>query len=220
MEPGVKVAQDGGVLPEVTDFCRLFLFRHPELDEIQRQRAVGSGDAALSRRGRAQALQWVAWLDGEKVDAVWSSPQLQCREPAQVLAQRHELAVQTDPRLRDQEMGRWQGRAWEEVAQQEGDAVRTFFTEFGEAVAPGGESLGVAVERMLEWWTATAPGQAGRGLVLVLPGSLISGFCAAMLGMRLSRCMSLNLPHGSLGVLDAFQNGVRLSAWNVAALRD
>jgi hypothetical protein len=37
--------------------------------------------------------------------------------------------------------------------------------------------------------------------------------------MRLSRCLSLNLPFGGVGVLDVFQNGVRIAGWNVDALR-
>ena len=75
-----------------------------------------------------------------------------------------------------------------------------------------------AVERVLQWWTATAPSVLGKNLVVVLPGSVLSGFAAAMLGMRLSRCVSLNLPHGGLGVLDVFQNGTRVGTWNATAL--
>ncbi len=208
------------MLPEVTDFCRLYLFRHPELDEAHRQVAVGAGPADLSRRGRAQLLTWAQWLEDVALTAVHSSTQPQCHDPARGLAQARSVEVVPDARLRDQEMGRWQGRAWQEIAQQEGDAVRDFFGDFGEAQAPGGENLGQAVERVLEWWTERAPTAIGQSLAVVLPGALISGFTAAMLGMRLSRCISLNLPHGGLGVLDVFGNGVRIACWNATALDD
>jgi len=36
--------------------------------------------------------------------------------------------------------------------------------------------------------------------------------------MRLSRSVSLNLPHGGLGVLDCFGNGARIATWNPTAL--
>ena len=45
-----------------------------------------------------------------------------------------------------------------------------------------------------------------------------AGFTAAMLGMRLSRCLSLALPPAGVGVLDVYANGVRVSAWNAGAL--
>src|SRR5690606_16376925 len=154
-----------------------------------------------------------------KVAQVWSGPQPQCAGPARAIAEAHQLEVLTDARLRDQEMGKWQGRSWKDVMRDEDGAVRTFFAEFGESSPPGGESLGEAVERMLRWWTEVMPDAAGKSLVAVLPGSLLTGFAAAVLGMRLSRCLSLNLPFGGVGVFDVFQNGVRVAAWNADALR-
>jgi alpha-ribazole phosphatase len=136
------------------------------------------------------------------------------------LAEAHQQEARVDARLRDQEMGRWQGRAWADVMRDEDGAVRTFFAEFGEGKAPGGESLGEGLERLLSWWTETMPRAVGKTIVAVLPGSLLSGFAAAMLGMRLSRCLSLNLPFGGAGLLDVFENGVRVAAWNIDALRD
>lgn len=208
------------MLADPTDFCRLWLFRHPELDAAHAERAIGAGPAELSRRGRAQVLRLLELCKTATIGEVHCSPQPQCLGPARALAEAHQQEARPDERLRDQEMGRWQGRTWSDVMRDEDGAVRTFFSEFGEARAPGGESLGDCVERVLAWWTATMPKVVGKSIAVVLPGSLLSGFAAAMLGMRLSRCVSLNLPHGGLGVLDAFQNGVRVGAWNPDALRD
>ncbi|MCA8977279.1 MAG: histidine phosphatase family protein [Planctomycetes bacterium] len=207
-----------GVFDEPTDFCRLFLFRHPELDPAHAECAVGSGPADLSRRGRAQVLRWLELMKPIGLAGVFSSAQPQCQGPARGLAESKQLDAVIEPRLRDQEMGRWQGRTWADVMREESGSVHTFFSEFGEAQAPGGESLGDAVERILGWWAETMPGVNGKALALVLPGSLLTGFAAAMLGMRLSRCVSLHLPHGGLGVMDVFQNGVRIGCWNPDAM--
>ena len=220
MEAGPRPREDAFVLPDPTDFCRLWLFRHPELDPEHAQRAVGDGPADLSRRGRAQVLRWLELLKPIAIAEVCSSPQPQCSGPARAIAESQQKEVVVEPRLRDQVMGRWQGRAWSDVMRDEDGAVRTFFSEFGDAKAPGGESLGDAVERMLGWWTERMPSLAGKSLAVVLPGSLLSGFAAAMLGMRLSRCLSLNLAYGGLGILDVFENGVRIAAWNPDGLRD
>ena len=71
---------------------------------------------------------------------------------------------------------------------------------------------------MLEWWTEVQPEGAGRTLAVVTAGGLLTGFAAAMLGLRLSRCVSLNLPHGGMGILDLFANGARIKMWNPDAL--
>jgi broad specificity phosphatase PhoE len=218
MELGRGPGQDATVLADPTDFCRLWLFRHPELDVAHSDRAIGAGPADLSRRGRAQVLHWLERTKALDLASVHSSPQPQCLGPARALAEARQQEVHADPRLRDQEMGRWQGRSWADVMREEDGAVRTFFSEFGESKAPGGESLGDSVERMLAWWTELRPQGLGKSIAVVLSGSLLTGFCAAMLGMRLSRCVSLQLPHGGFGALDVYQNAVRIGCWNPAAL--
>jgi broad specificity phosphatase PhoE len=220
MEPCATVLQDADVLPEPSDFCRLWLFRHPEIDGDHAQRAIGDGAADLSRRGRSQVLRWLEFGKALAPAAVWSSPQPQCLGPARGLAELAGHEALTDSRLRDQQMGRWQGREWSDVMRDEDGAVRTFFSEFGDARAPGGESLGEAVERMLLWWQERMRDALGKSLVVVLPGALLSGFAAAMLGMRLTRSVSLSLPAGGIGALDVFENGSRVATWNLDALRE
>jgi hypothetical protein len=55
---------------------------------------------------------------------------------------------------------------------------------------------------------------------VVTSGGILTGFAAAMLGMRLSRCVSLNLPHGGMGILDLFANGARIQTWNPDVLAE
>jgi alpha-ribazole phosphatase len=212
MEVRWRQRQDARVLADPTDCCRLWLFRHPELDVPHSELAVGAGPADLGRRGRAQVLRMLERCKNVKVAEVHCSPQPQCLGPARALAEAQQLEARPDERLRDQEMGRWQGRRWSEIARDEDAAVRAFFSEFGEAKAPGGESLGDAVERVLSWWVESMPKVLGKSLAVVMPGMVLSGFAAAMLGMRLARSISLNLPVGGLGVLDVFQNGARVMA--------
>lgn len=206
------------MLPDPEDFCRLILLRHPELAADHQHRAVGSGAAELSRRGRAKVLDWLQVLEGVQVDAVFAADVPQCREPAQAIATQKGLELGLDARLLDQQLGEWQGRPWDEIAQQNPERLRDFFAEFGEHLPPGGESLGQSLERVLGWWKDQAPTGAGRTLAVVLAGALISSFTAAMLGMRLSRSISLTLPHAGIGILDVYANGVKLAAWNVEAL--
>lgn len=206
------------MLDEPTDFCRLFLFRHPELEARHHERAVGAGPAEIGRRGRAQVAAWLAWTEGVQLAEVHCSSQPQCHEPARALAERFGVEPKPNSRLRDQEMGSWQGEVWSGLVQREPDAVRQFFAQFGEARPPGGESLGEAVTRALEWWGETAPHLLGKTIAVVMPGSLLAAFASTMLGIRLSRSVSLNLPHGGLGVLDVFQNGARITCWNPGAL--
>jgi broad specificity phosphatase PhoE len=207
----------GDVLPEVTDFCRLFLLRHPELAPQHQSRAVGSGNAGLGHRGRAQVVSWLELFADVPLAVAACSDQPQCRDAAAALAAQKGLDPQVDPRLRDQDLGRWQGRSWEAIAREDPDRLRDFFGEFGEVQAPDGESLGQSIERFLDWWQERRGEVLGRSVAVVASGAMVTGFAAAMLGMRLSRAVCLNLPHAGIGVLDVFENGARIATWNPTA---
>ena len=196
----------------------MILLRHPELDPRFASIAVGDGEAALGRRGQAQVMAWLELLDSVPISTIYCAPSPQCVDPARALAARKQINVEEDPRLNDQNMGAWQGRPWEDIVKTDGDALREFFAEFGESAPPGGESLGQSVERMLSWWQAVAPDALQKTLLVITSGSMISGFATALLGIRLSRCVSLNLPHGGMGILDCFANGARITSWNPTAL--
>lgn len=165
-------------------------------------------------------MQWMDLLQYEPIARVHAADQPQSIGPAAGLARSKSIEVIEEARLRDQDMGEWQGRPWDELVAADRVAVTEFFERFADQVPPGGESLGQAVERMIEWWGDSRPEEPGHAIAAVGPGSLLSGFAAALLGMRLSRCLSLSLPPGGVGVLDVYSNGVRVSAWNVDGLRD
>ena len=71
----------------------LILVRHAEPE-----RAEGSdgapADPGLTARGREQARRLGAWLAGERIDAVLSSPQRRARETAALVAAAHGLSVE------------------------------------------------------------------------------------------------------------------------------
>ena len=208
------------VLKDPTDFCRLILVRHPELAKEFHNRAVGSGDAELSRRGRTAAQRWAEVLDHAQVTVTFAADVQQCREPAQVLCEALDTDLSLDARLNDQNLGAWQGRAWDDIMKETPDKLGDFFSEFGDIAPPDGESLGEAMERMLGWWKELAPQGLGKSYAVVLPGAMLAGFATAMLGMRLSRSMSVALPYAGIGVLDVYANGAKLAAWNVEAFSD
>ena len=90
------------MLPEVTDYCRLILIRHPQLHESVANVAVGAGHAELSRRGKQRAIEWIELLKETEIDVVLASDQPQSSQPAAAFARDRGLEVGQDERLRDQ----------------------------------------------------------------------------------------------------------------------
>jgi broad specificity phosphatase PhoE len=104
-------------------------------------------------------LRWLELLETRFARAiVHCSPQPQCHGPARALGRSAAAARRSaDPRLRDQEMGRWQGRTWVDIMRDEDrPGAHVLLASSATSKAPGGESLGDAVERVLHWWTEDA----------------------------------------------------------------
>ncbi len=200
--------------------CRVVLFRHPELADADRGRAVGGGDATLSRRAATHAIEVLRALAPLSIDHVFSSPAAHCRRSAEAIAQDRGLVVTTDERLRDQNLGSWQGRPWTALHQDEPELMRDFFADYGLVAPPGGESLSDAVDRTLEWWSASVEAFEDQCIVVVSAAPLLSGFAARLLGVSIRRAPALSLPAAAFGILDVFRDGAFLRSWHPLSLSE
>ncbi|WP_158812949.1 histidine phosphatase family protein [Methylocapsa sp. S129] len=112
-----------------------------------------SADEPIDSQGRRK-LAALPFRLGH-ADRTWTSPALRARQTAQGLG----LVASVEPMLRDCDYGRWAGRAFDEVAAQEPDAIAEWLRD--PASAPhGGESTLSLIERVAAWLDAqNAPGR-------------------------------------------------------------
>jgi broad specificity phosphatase PhoE len=87
----------------------LLLVRHGETDWNAVGRLQGHTDRPLSDFGRRQAQQLAAELEGEELEAIYSSDLARARETAEVVGERLGLPVVLDPDLREKDWGSWEG---------------------------------------------------------------------------------------------------------------
>jgi broad specificity phosphatase PhoE len=91
----------------------LLLVRHGETDWNRDGRWQGHSDTSLNDLGRRQALELAEELD--RVDVVYSSDLARARETAEILAERLDLEVRVDERLRERSFGAWEGLTTAEI---------------------------------------------------------------------------------------------------------
>ena len=94
---------------------RIFLVRHGATVLTAEDRFAGATDVELSDEGREQARRLAARLQDEKIAAIYASPLARTVETAQILAQPHQLEVQTRDGLREISHGRWEKLTRDEV---------------------------------------------------------------------------------------------------------
>jgi broad specificity phosphatase PhoE len=120
----------------------VLLARHGETDDNRDPlRFQGWRDTPLNEEGRSQAAELAERLSGGGIVALWSSDLSRARETAEIVGDRLGLDVSLDPRLREANRGRWEGRLFRDVAADEPELYAAWLRAGAEWRFPGGESL-------------------------------------------------------------------------------
>jgi broad specificity phosphatase PhoE len=128
----------------------LYLIRHgaTEQNEARPVTLQGCGiDGPLSATGRKQAAQLAMVLSQIPLCHVYSSPMLRARQTAVAIADLHGLAVETVEELYEVDVGDWEGRSWDEIMRDDGDAYARFMEKSDVIPYSGGESYTDVLQR-------------------------------------------------------------------------
>ena len=121
---------------------RLILIRHGETERNSEARLQGGkSDIPWSEKGRKQAHSVGLALQGEKLEAIYSSPLKRALDTAQAISVHHHLKVQTDDALAEIDMGVIDGFNLAEVKESQTDFWERWRQEDYSVALPGGESL-------------------------------------------------------------------------------
>jgi broad specificity phosphatase PhoE len=104
----------------------LVLVRHGETDWNRERRFQGHADQPLNDTGREQARLLARTLDGERIDAVYTSDLARARETAEILAAGLDREVVALRELREIDVGEWQGLTWPEIENRFPEGVATW----------------------------------------------------------------------------------------------
>jgi broad specificity phosphatase PhoE len=151
---------------------RIILVRHGESTYNAEARLQGQADPPLTDRGRREATALAHALDGVAPDRVIASDLIRAQETAALLG--HPDAP-TDRRLREIDVGEWQGRPISDFPSGSEPSWRG-----GPLTPPGGETwaqlverVGVVVDELLAaggHWLVVAHGGVVRAAVVHLTG--------------------------------------------------
>jgi broad specificity phosphatase PhoE len=98
----------------------VLLARHGETDDNREPlRFQGWRDTPLNDTGRRQAAELAERLVDTGIVSLWSSDLSRATETAEIVGARLGLVATLDPRLREANRGRWEGRLFRDVAREE-----------------------------------------------------------------------------------------------------
>ncbi len=145
----------------------LLLIRHAESSWNAAGRWQGHGDPPLSDRGRAQANGLARELAREAIDVLVSSDLRRAAETAAILGQARGLRPELNPRLRELDLGDWEGLTRDQIERTAGDALRRFDDGDLDVRPGGGENLREIAQRAFSVVTELIDAHPGRRLAVV-----------------------------------------------------
>jgi broad specificity phosphatase PhoE len=163
----------------VADTKRLVILRHGRTAWNAERRYQGQADPPLDEVGQAQALQVAGLIAAMHPDVLISSDLQRARSTAEQVAELTGLATVTDERLRERNLGHWQGLTRDEVARRYPDEYADWLAG-RDVTRRGGETRQQVADRACALVSELPEVEL---VVLVSHGATSMCLSAAMLGL-------------------------------------
>jgi broad specificity phosphatase PhoE len=176
----------------------IILARHGETAWNKAGIFRGRADVPLSDAGLEQAELLAAYLGGEKIDAIYSSPLQRAVRTAEAIAHRQGLEVNVVENLNDIDFGGWQGLTEKEVEEKEPELYQDWLDTPEQVRFPGGECL-EDIRRRVMPFLEDAVLRCGKGkVVLVSHRAVNKVLICALLGLDNSSFWNIKLDTGGI----------------------
>jgi broad specificity phosphatase PhoE len=186
---------------------RILLIRHPEIAGAEQLRYFGNTDVELSERGYKQAEQMLKYLSPRKVKSVYCSQLQRAKHPAQLLAEKLKLKLNVVPGLCEVNFGRWEGKSFQEMLDEDENLYRAWLGMAPEFGFPEGETLGEFYRRVMREYnnilSADNNHPQSEGLdVLLTHGGVIKLILADLLGIEWGKVNNIKQDFGALNLIE------------------
>ena len=133
-------------------------------------------------------------------------------ETGQIIARPHGLTVVSVDELTEVDVGDWEGRTWEDIAQTEHDAHHRFVTDPGNYGYRGGENLSQVRERVVPAMGRLMTSNVGRQIVVVGHNVVNRVYLAELLGVPLAKARGIDQDNCGVNVI-RYRDGRAKASW-------
>lgn len=162
----------------------VLLIRHGETDWNASRRWQGRAPVPLNEAGLAQAQALARYLAARQVpiDVLYSSPLPRARQTAQAIADALGLTVLTDDRLREVDVGDWQGLSHDEIEAWDGERFAAYLADWYHTPTPNGESRMELQVRARAAFDDITARHCGATIAIVSHGGTLGMLLESLLG--------------------------------------
>lgn len=170
---------------------RLVLVRHGQTDWNLEGRYQGHTDLSLNNTGRAQASILTEELKGWSFKAIYSSDLRRASETADIIARGFDLDVQLEPRLREVNLGEWEGMLVNDIVASYPDEWERRRRDPVHSRPPGGESASELSVRVSAAVDEIARRYAPGPVLVVSHGLALAAVLCRAQGIRLTQIFNI-----------------------------
>ena len=163
----------------------IILIRHGETEWNSQKRMQGHSNSDLSSVGQAQIQALGQWMKNVPFDVIYSSDSLRAKQTAEAITQFSGHELQFDQRLREKNLGVFEGLTSEEARERHPEVFRLFKTAGSKYVIDEGESTQQLQDRALEIVNEIRIKHPEERVLLVTHGGFIRVVMKHSLGLSL-----------------------------------
>jgi len=163
----------------------LILIRHGETEWNKQQRMQGHLNSNLSKLGQSQINSLGKWMKNIPFDHIYCSDSPRARFTAEAITQFSGNDLKIDKRLREKNLGVFEGLTSEEAMKLYPEVFRLFKTSGPEYVIKNGESTMQLFERAYEFIESIRLNHQNERVILVTHGGVIRVLFKHILGISL-----------------------------------
>lgn len=184
----------------------IYLIRHGHTDIGPGYKSVclGRKDVPLIQEGVKQAERLALYFRDKKIDAVYSSPLIRCRETARILTEKSghkNLPIYIEEDFTEVDTGEWDGLPFTELMEkypeeyaERGKRLGTYVIRGGESLEKAGERFAGACEKVLA--------ESSGDILIVAHAGVIRSFLCRLTGTDTDDLLKLVVPAASVTILE------------------
>lgn len=148
----------------------------------------GQMDVPLNETGLEQGRQTSEWIaKNYKVDEIWSSDLIRTTETIRQLSNLTNLPINTDKRLREVDVGEWQGIPVDDITRDFPEEIAFYRENPGKFFFKGGEGYADMIVRVADFFEETAKANDGKTIAVSTHGGCIRTLIAHVNGISIDR---------------------------------
>ncbi|MFL2743389.1 MAG: histidine phosphatase family protein [bacterium] len=163
----------------------IILIRHGETEWNSQKRMQGHSNSDLSEVGRGQIQALGELMKNVSFDHIYSSDSLRARQTAEAITQYSGHTLQFDQRIREKNLGVFEGLTSTEAKERHPEVYRLFKTAGANYVIDEGESTQQLLERALEFIEEIRLRHPQERVVMVTHGGVVRVLMKHALGLSI-----------------------------------